>query len=83
MQHEFYGAELLHGMWNPLRSGMDPESLALPGRLLTTVPPMKPYKRLFMVNDCLLDLKIKQKQKIKWTSWGIYNETQINLNIIL
>ena len=62
VQHKFYEAELLHGMWNPPRSGIDPGSLALPGRLLSTGPPEKLYKRLFMVNDCLLDL-LKNKTK--------------------
>ena len=35
-------AQLLHGMWDPPRPGLEPMSPALAGRLSTTVPPGKP-----------------------------------------
>ena len=35
-------AQLLRGMWGPPRPGIEPVSLALAGRFLTTVPPGKP-----------------------------------------
>ena len=35
-------AELLHGMWDPPRPGLEPVSPALAGRLSTTAPPGKP-----------------------------------------
>ena len=35
-------AQLLHGMWDPPRPGLEPVSSASAGRLSTTVPPGKP-----------------------------------------
>ena len=35
-------AQLLHGMWDPPRPGLEPVSPALAGRLPTTAPPGKP-----------------------------------------
>ena len=35
-------AQLLHGMWEPPRPGLEPVSPALAGRLPTTAPPGKP-----------------------------------------
>ena len=35
-------AQLLHGMWDPPRPGLEPMSPALAGRFSTTVPPGKP-----------------------------------------
>ena len=35
-------AELLRGMWDPPRPGLEPASPALAGRLSTTAPPGKP-----------------------------------------
>ena len=35
-------AQLLRGMWDPLRPGLEPVSPALAGRFLTTAPPGKP-----------------------------------------
>ena len=47
-------AQLLHGMWDLPRPGLEPVSLALAGRLSTTAPPGKPnffiiIKYLFIV----------------------------------
>ena len=36
-------AQLLRGMWDPPRPGLEPVSPALAGRLSTTAPPGKPY----------------------------------------
>ena len=36
-------AQLLRGMWDPPRPGLEPASPALAGRLSTTAPPGKPY----------------------------------------
>ena len=36
-------AQLLHGMWDLPRPGLEPVSPALAGRLSTTAPPGKPY----------------------------------------
>ena len=36
-------AELLHGMWDLPRPGLEPASPALAGRLSTTAPPGKPH----------------------------------------
>ena len=40
-------AQLLHGMWDPPRLGLEPRSPALAGGLLTTVPPGKPSANTF------------------------------------
>ena len=40
-------AQLLHGMWDLPRPGLEPMSPALAGRLPTTVPPGKPRKISF------------------------------------
>ena len=39
-------AQLLCGMWDPPGPGLEPVSPALAGRLSTTAPPGKPYKRV-------------------------------------
>ena len=36
--------QLLHGMWDLPRPGLEPVSPALAGRFLTTAPPGKPYR---------------------------------------
>ena len=36
-------AQLLRGMWDPPRPGLEPACRALAGRLSTTAPPGKPY----------------------------------------
>ena len=40
-------AQLLHGMWDPPRPGLEPVSPALAGRLSTTAPPGKPARSIF------------------------------------
>ena len=39
--------QLLHGMWDPPRPGLEPVSPALAGRFSTTAPPGKPLSRTF------------------------------------
>ena len=46
-------AQLLRGMWDPPRPGLEPVSPALAGRLSTTAPPGKPEILGF---DCLFAL---------------------------
>ena len=40
-------AQLLRGMWDPPRPGLEPVSPALAGRFSTTAPPGKPPIRMF------------------------------------
>ena len=40
-------AQLLHGMWDLPRPGLEPVSPALAGRFSTTAPPGKPYPLFF------------------------------------
>ena len=40
-------AQLLHGMWDLPRPGLEPASSALAGRFSTTVPPGKPLMTYF------------------------------------
>ena len=44
-------AQLLRGMWEPPRPGLEPVSPALAGRFLTTAPPGKPPTLLFMYSQ--------------------------------
>ena len=41
-------AQLLRGMWDLPRPGLEPVSPALAGRLSTTAPPGKPTKRILL-----------------------------------
>ena len=41
-------AQLLRGMWDLPRPGLEPVSPALAGRLSTTAPPGKPYNLFFV-----------------------------------
>ena len=43
-------AQLLRGMWDPPRPGLEPTSPALAGRLSTTAPPGKPLTFLIFLN---------------------------------
>ena len=40
-------AQLLRGMWDPPRPGLEPVSPALAGRLSTTAPPGKPLEKFY------------------------------------
>ena len=41
-------AQLLRGMWDPPRPGLEPASPALAGRLSTTAPPGKPSTPVYI-----------------------------------
>ena len=43
-------AQLLRGMWDLPRPGLEPTSPALAGRLSTTAPPGKPYKPFLIIS---------------------------------
>ena len=45
-------AQLLHGMWDLPRPGLEPVSPALAGRFLTTAPPGKPSSMCFNNPRC-------------------------------
>ena len=47
-------AQLLRGMWDLPRPGLEPVSPALAGRLSTTAPPGKPYRALLSGEGVLL-----------------------------
>ena len=53
-------AQLLRGMWDLPRSGLEPVSPALAGRFSTTPPPGKPYSDIF---DGVYILEVNQSQK--------------------
>ena len=44
--------QLLHGVWDPPRPGLEPVSPALAGRLSTTAPPGKPILDCFDQSNC-------------------------------
>ena len=46
-------AQLLRGMWDPPRPGLEPASPALAGRLSTTAPPGKPFFVYFKKCFCI------------------------------
>ena len=48
-------AQLLHGMWDLPRPGLEPVSPALAGRFSTTAPPGKPQILFFLRTPVLLD----------------------------
>ena len=52
-------AQLLHGMWDLPRPGLEPVSPALAGRFSTTVPPGKPSAPLFYTAWVLWSLKME------------------------
>ena len=47
-------AQLLRGMWDLPRSGLEPMSPALAARFSTTAPPGKPQKISFKTSVCLI-----------------------------
>ena len=44
-------AQLLHGMWDPPRPGLEPMSPALAGRFSTTAPQGSPLVTLFLIKE--------------------------------
>ena len=58
--------QLLRGMWDPPKPGLEPESPALAGRLSTTAPPGKPNHILLFRNisqSCIYSLFILISQE--------------------
>ena len=56
-------AQLLRGMWDLPRPGLEPASPALAGRLSTTAPPGKPYLFFFSLSKSLcLDIQYYVKE---------------------
>ena len=53
-------AQLLRGMWDPPRPGLEPVSTALAGRFSTTEPPGKPHSNLNTVNCALGKVYMKR-----------------------
>ena len=51
-------AQLLHGMWDPPRPGLEPVSPALAGRFPTTAPPGKPSSIVFNSGFHLFNVSI-------------------------
>ena len=66
-------AELLRGMWDPPRPGLEPVSPALAGRFSTTAPPGKPpsffFEQLFSI---LLGIQYTQ-QGNGWVAWKMFS----------
>ena len=48
-------AQLLRGMWDPRRPGLEPVSPALAGRLSTTAPPGKPQFFFSNIGFCTIN----------------------------
>ena len=59
-------AQLLRGMWDLPRPGLEPVSPALAGRFSTTAPPGKTLKSLFL----------KAQQPLVFSLWYIYNKNK-------
>ena len=59
-------AELLRGMWDPPRPGLEPASPALAGRLSTTAPPGKPYLGHFKILLTMLGIYDRYLIKDYW-----------------
>ena len=59
-------AQLLHGMWDPPRPGLEPASPALAGRFSTTAPPGKPSAFILKYDLCK-----RIEKSLKQDSWEI------------
>ena len=68
-------AQLLRGMWDPPRPGLEPVSPALAGRFPTTAPPGKP-----MISDlwCYYCKKFMTHWRFRW--WSAFFSNKIFLN---
>ena len=68
-------AQLLHGMWDLPRPGLEPVSPALASRLSTTAPPGKPSSLLLNTHFEILFLSYKQLlfliPKLKSSFWHL------------
>ena len=75
-------AQSLRGMWDPPRSGLEPVSPALAGRLPTTAPPGKPQATLENKNPCLLSpslhfLRVRCHSFLPWRAERKVRENKI------
>ena len=52
-------AQLLRGMWDLPRPGLEPVSSALAGRFSTTAPPGKPSPLFFITEDAILQIVVE------------------------
>ena len=78
-------AQLLRGMWDPPRPGLEPVSPALAGRLSTTAPPGKPKIFLFKVqfwgfrnSFSQVTTTIRIHVPLQWTPSPILKQPQID-----
>ena len=69
-------AELLRGMWDLPRPGLEPASPALAGRLSTTAPPGKPREHNFF-RLLLITNKVKHKNR----EFSVFRDISTNLDI--
>ena len=63
-------AQLLRGMWDPPRPGLEPTSPALTGRLSTTAPPGKPLRVSFITSHCMCVCKCFPLKSGKFLVWS-------------
>ena len=63
-------AQLLRGMWDPPRPGLEPVSPASAGRLSTTAPPGKPYtySLIFYFNSAFSNYNVPWGSQ-RWIQW--------------
>ena len=66
-------AQLLRGMWDPPRPGLEPMSPVLAGRFSTTAPPGKPFTMVLiwislMINDDHLYMFLLASVYLLWTN---------------
>ena len=71
-------AQLLRGMWDLPRPGLEPLSPALAGRFSTTAPPGKPPRSMFLSSFYSWGNRYREVKKLiqghtaaKWWSWGL------------
>ena len=72
-------AQLLHGLWDLPRPGLEPVSPALAGRFSTTAPPGKPWKSVFLkisiggLNEHRwLKAIVLSRMFVLWCNWHIW-----------
>ena len=79
-------AQLLHGMWDLPRLGIEPEALALQGGVFTPKPPGKPREFVWVAALCLLDpaqhLALKRGTK-EGNSFSSFQSPSHGLRLVL
>ena len=66
-------AQLLSGMWDLPRPGLEPVSPALAGRFLTTAPPGKPLDYFMIQKKVVNTFRCRYEQKSKLCFWQVRN----------